>query len=102
MIEIPPLLIKLKSKTGGGAFTVKVKDVVRVNPPPEPVTLIVYKPVGVEEEVVMVSWLVNVGFPEAGLKEGDTPEGNPDAERPTLSVDPETIVTVIVFEPEPP
>ena len=50
----------------------------------------------------MVSWLVNVGFPEAGLKEGDTPEGNPDAERPTLSVDPETIVTVIVLEPEPP
>jgi len=58
--------------------------VVRVSPPPVPVTVIVYGPVGVEEEVVIVHVLVNVGFQEAGLKDAEAPEGSPDAERLTL------------------
>jgi len=82
------------------ALTVNVNVVVRVNPPPVPVTVIAYEPVGVDNEVLMVHVLVNVGLPDPGLK--DVEKGRPDTERLTLWVVPETRVTVIVLEPELP
>lgn len=68
---------------GGGGLTVNVNVVVRVNPPPVPVTVIVYEPVGVDGDVLMVKVLGNVGLPEVGLKIEVDPEGRPDAERLT-------------------
>jgi len=65
-------------------FTLSVNVVVRVTPPPVPVTVIVYEPVGVDDDVLTVNVLVNVGLPEDGLKEAEAPEGSPDAERLTL------------------
>jgi len=69
---------------------------VLVKPPPAPVTVIVYVPVGVELSVDIVSVLVNVGLFEDGLKDAETPEGRPDAERLTCWGDPETKSTVTV------
>jgi len=79
-----------------------VNVVVRVDPPPEPVTVIVYEPVGVDDDVLTVNVLVNVGLPEDGLNDAEAPEGSPDAERLTGWVVPEMRVAVIVFEPEAP
>jgi len=59
-------------------------EVVRVTPPPASVTVIGYEPLGVDEDVVRVNWLANVGFPETGLNNGVAPEGRPDAERLTV------------------
>jgi len=46
-------------------------------PPPLPITVTAYEPVGVADEVVIVSELVNVGDPEGGRKEHEAPEGSP-------------------------
>jgi hypothetical protein len=46
--------------------------------------VIVYVPVGVEGEVVMVNVLVNVGKLEDGLKLYEAPLGKPEAERLTV------------------
>ena len=62
---------------------VSAKDVVRVSPPPVPVTVIVHEPVGVVEDVVMANWLVNVGLPRGGLNDAEAPEGSPDADNAT-------------------
>jgi len=69
------------------ALTVNVNVVVRVNPTAGgggtavPVTVIAYEPVGVDDEVLMVHVLVNVGLPEAGVNEAEAPEGRPDTDR---------------------
>jgi len=54
--------------------------------------VMVYVPVGVEDEVEMVIVLVAVGelgliATESGLKEADAPEGKPEAERLTVTVE---------------
>jgi len=38
-----------------------------LTPPPDPVIVIAYVPVGVDEEVEIVNVLENVGLPEDGL-----------------------------------
>jgi len=53
---------------------VSVNEVVRVNPPPVPITVIGYEPGNTEDEVVIMHVLVNFGFPEPGLK--DTMKAN--------------------------
>jgi len=70
--------------------------------PRVPVTVIVYEPAGVDDEVLMVHVLVKVELPEEGLKEAEAPDGRPDAESVTVWVDPLVKVTVIVLELEPP
>jgi len=59
-------------------------------------------PVGVEDELLIVHVLENVGLPEEGLREAEAPDGRPDAESVTVWVDPLVKVTVIVLELEPP
>jgi len=53
----------------GGGCTTRVTCVCLVNPPPEPVIVNVYVPVGVEEEVFIVRVDVNVGIPDDGENE---------------------------------
>jgi len=83
-------------------LTLKVKEVVCVIPPPVPVTVIGYEPVGVDDEVEMVKVEEKVGLPDCGLKEAEAPEGRPEAERLTVCVEPLSKVAVIVVEPEEP
>jgi hypothetical protein len=68
---------------------VSVYDVLLDNPPPAPVIVTVYEPVGVEVLVVIVTVLVAVGelgliVTELGLKLEDAPDGRPEAERLTV------------------
>ena len=75
-------------KSKGAALTVSVYVVDFESPPPVPVMVIVYVPVGVEELVVIVMLPEAVGelgliVTELGLKLADAPEGKPEAERLT-------------------
>ena len=92
--------------------TVKVYGAVFVSPPPDPVMVILYVPVGVEELVVMV--IVDVAVLElgllglivtlGGLNDADAPEGKPEAERLTVTDElyPPVRLTVTVAEALPP
>jgi len=74
-------------EVGGGGdeeVTVKAYVDVLVKPPPEAVTVTVYVPVGVADDVVTIIVLVKVGFSEEGLKLADEAEGIPEAERLTV------------------
>jgi hypothetical protein len=55
-----------------------------VIPPPTPIRVTVYEPIGVVGEVMMVQMLVNDGFPKSELNEADAPEGSPDTESFTI------------------
>ena len=81
----------------GGAFTVKVKFVVRLIPPPLPVTVIVYGPVGVLVVVGIVRVVVQFGLQLVGLKVGVTPAGNPETLNDTAVVFPLVRLAVIVL-----
>ena len=86
------------------AVTVRVKVVAVVEAPRgEPVTLIVDEPMGVVEEVEIVSVLEQVGL--QGLLVIDwtlAPEGKPEAESVTAAVVPADKVLVTVLEPDEP
>ena len=84
------------------AFTVSVNKVVLVSPSPVLVTVMVYVPVGVVPEVVMVRVELLVGFTDEGENEAVAPEGRPEAERETDRVVPETRVAVTVLVTELP
>jgi hypothetical protein len=56
----------------------------------------------VEAEVAIVNVLVKVGLPDCGLKDADAPEGRPETDKDTGSVEPETRLAVIVMESDPP
>jgi hypothetical protein len=90
------------SGTIAGALTCRVKVVVCVCPPPEPVTVIVYAPTGVEGEVVTVNTLAPVGVTLETPKPPEAPDGKPLADNETGTAVPPVSVNVIVLEPEPP
>jgi hypothetical protein len=76
---------------------------VEVCPPPEPVTVTVTEPVGVDDEVLIVKVLEKVGLPDEGLKLQEAPEGRTLVQdKLTDCVEPLVKVAVIVFEPELP
>ena len=54
-----------------------------VLPPPVPVTVKVYVPLGVPAVVDMVSVDVNDGLPEDGLKLAEAPDGKPETPKET-------------------
>jgi len=83
-------------KSKGGCVTVSVYVAECDFPPPVPVIVTGYVPVGVDAEVDIVMVLVNVGLPEEGLKPAVAPLGRPDAERLTDCVAPLVRVTVTV------
>src|SRR5207237_1302675 len=66
------------SEKSNDAVTVKVKRVVRVTPPPLPVTGMVAGPVGVLAAVVSVRVVEHVGVQEVLEKEALDPVGNPE------------------------
>jgi len=87
---------------GAAALTVKVNVVVREREPPEPVTVIVDDPVGVDAAVVSVSVDEQVGLHDAGENEAVAPVGRPEAENETDCAVPETRLAVIVLETDCP
>ena len=95
-VRSPPLE-REKLNPVGGAFTVKVKFVVRLIPPPLPVTVIVYGPVGVLVVVGIVRVVVQFGLQLVGLKVGVTPAGNPETLNDTAVVFPLVRLAVIVL-----
>jgi hypothetical protein len=65
--------------------------------------VIVYTPVGVDDVVLTVKVLENVGLPELGLKPHDANMGRPSVQdKSTCSVGPLTAVAVIEFCPDAP
>src|SRR6185436_7639596 len=68
--------------------TVKVNPVVCTTVPAVPVTVIGYTPAGVAVVVLIVMLLVQVGIQDAGVKEAEAPEGNPEAVNVTAGVPP--------------
>src|SRR5437867_8648099 len=85
-----------------GAATVKLKLVVLVTTPPLPVTVRVEVPVGVVEDVLIVRVVEQVG--EHAVEENDAlaPVGNPEAEKDTDCVVPETSAALMELETEAP
>src|SRR5881409_654285 len=85
-----------------GAATVKLKLVVWVTPPPVPVTVMVEVPVGVVEDVLMVKLVEQVG--EHAVEENNAlaPVGNPEAEKDTDCVVPDTSAALMELETEAP
>jgi hypothetical protein len=81
---------------------VRVKVVVRVNPPPVAVTVTGELPMGVEAEAVMVMVVGHVGVQEVGLNVAVVPVGSPETENETAWVVPDTKLAVIVFVTEDP
>jgi len=79
---LPPLVIE-KSNAGAGAFTVIVKLVVLVTPPPVAVTVTVKLPTVVDPLVLIVRVEEQVGLQEAEEKEAVVPAGKPEAEKTT-------------------
>ena len=63
----------------------------------EPVTVMVWLPVGAPEPTVKVTTAEQLGEQELGATEYETPEGTPESESETASELPAVIVLVIVF-----
>lgn len=93
--------LMLKSE-GKGGVTDNAYVAERVSPPPVPVTVTVYDPVGVLAVVNIVNVLVNVGLPLVGLTLAVGPAGETDVERLTDCVVPlksETVTVAVVLAP---
>ena len=82
-------------KSGAG-LTVRINWVVRVSPPPVPVTVTLVIPVAAVLDAVRVSVLL-VPVTDAGLNVAVTPLGNPLALKATLLANPPTRVRVSVL-----
>ena len=83
-------------------MTVKEKVVLWVFPPPVPVIVIVYAPVGVVNAVEIVSVEVKLGAPDDGAKVAVAPDGRPDVVRLTVLLKPPTEVSeTVVLEDTP-
>src|SRR5262245_56055089 len=80
------------------AFTVRLIGVVRVRPPPVPVTVIVAAPSAAALDAERVSTPLPPVV-DAGLKFANTPLGNPLALKATLPVKPPVLVMAIVLVP---
>ena len=64
----------------GGAFTVRLNEVILVSVPFVPATVTVEIPVGVVEDVLIVRVVEKVGLLAAGLKLQEAPEGKPEVQ----------------------
>ena len=84
-------------KSGAG-LTVRTNVVVRVSPPPVPVTVTLVIPVAALLDAVRVSVLL-VPVVDAGLNVAVTPLGNPPALKATLEEKPPFRVIVIALVP---
>ena len=82
-VKLPPLGVMVGVATVGAAFTVKLKVVVLVIPPPVAVTVIVEVAAGVARVVLIVSVEVQAGLQLAEEREGVAPDGKPATEKAT-------------------
>src|SRR5438045_3911762 len=99
--DLSPPFASEKSKVEG-ALTVRVKLVVRVTPPPLPVTVMGKGPVGVLADRESVVEVTHVEV-EDGRGEGAVaPVGNPEAEEAKGCELPETRVAMWVFDTDEP
>lgn len=91
------LLGEAESEKFGGGLTVRVSVVELDRLPEEPAMITVAGPV----VAVLVAVNVNVLVPVVlvGLKEAVTPEGKPDADKPTVPLKPPSALTVMVLAP---
>jgi len=71
-----------------------VRVAVLVSPPPDPLIVTVCVPSVADKEAVIVSVLVNVGYPLDGLNENDRPLLSDVALRLTVVMEPLTRLTV--------
>jgi hypothetical protein len=94
-VKLPPLGLIVGVATVGRLFTVKLKVLVLVTPPPAAVTVIREVPAGVELVVLMVRVEEQVGPQEVEEKEAVAPAGRPEAEKVTASVPPDIKVALI-------
>src|SRR5436309_13314827 len=85
-----------------GAVTVKLKLVVLVIPPPVPVTVMVEVPAGVEAAVEMVRVVEQVGEHVLGENDAVASVGNPEAEKDTDCVVPDTSAALMELATEAP
>ena len=83
--------------TVGAAFTVKLKAVVLVIPPPVAVTVMVEVVAGVATVVLIVSVEVQAGLQLAAEKDAVAPEGRPVAENATDCEVPELKVVAMAL-----
>jgi len=83
LVKLPPLGLIVGVAAVGRLFTVKLKVVVLVTPPPVAVTVIGKVPAGVELVVLTVRVEEQVGLQEADEKEAVAPVGRPEAEKVT-------------------
>src|SRR5262249_32956756 len=84
------------------AFTVSATFVLRLRPPPFPVTCTVKEPVAAVAAAVRVSVVEQLVMQLVGLNDAVTPAGSPEAENATLCEAPDTSAAVIVACPELP
>ena len=82
-VKLPPLGLIVGVATVGRLFTVKLKALVLVTPPPAAVTVIRKVPAGVELVVLMVRVEEQVGPQEVEEKEAVALVGRPEAEKVT-------------------
>lgn len=84
-VKLPPLgvIVGVATVATVGEFTVRLKFVVLVTPPPTPVTVIVEVATGVEPLVLIVSVEEQVGLQLTEEKEAVAPAGRPEVEKET-------------------
>ncbi len=81
LTDLLPPLVREKLNA---ATTVRLKVVVFETPPPVPLTVMGYVPVGVEVRVVMVNVAEQVGLQLPGENEAVVPAGSPEMEKETV------------------
>jgi hypothetical protein len=82
-----------------GALTVSPRLVVRVRPPPTPLTVTAYEPAAVPDEVDSVSVVEPEPLTVLGLNKALAPDGRPDTEKEMEPAKPFTALVVMVDAP---
>jgi hypothetical protein len=80
------------------ALTVKTRLATWLNPPPLPVTVNVYEPVGTSPGSVTVSVEAKFGVPDGLLKTPLAPDGNPETDNETCELKPLRAATLTKYD----
>lgn len=103
MLQVPEVLLVTAIVAEAGTATVRVKVVVRTNPPVAvPVTVIVYDPAGVEAPAVIDMLGLQLRLQGDGEKLALAPVGKPEVEKDTDWLDPDKSVPLTDCDTELP
>src|SRR6266568_5227552 len=102
LTDLLPSFVREKLKEEEAGFTVKLKLVVLVIPPPFPVTVMVEVLMGVDVVVEIVRAVEQVGAHPVEENDALAPVGSPEAEKDTDCAVPETSAALMVLENEAP